>query len=484
MLNISEDIKEVKGDDLQELFGVRTSRLVLHWRDRLLLFRFPEGEKLGLDLRAEVKGYNVFECPNCEEYITLDANVGKDHPYRAMKSAMSAASRALAKLESVDRKAFEKTGRHIPFHHLVLTFPSKLRGIDEKTAWKVFKVFWKGLGKDEFTVGEAARLLGMPKEELKEKVDKGEVKVEERQGPKRKVRRIPKKEVIRLLRWGGEFVERSPGERGWGASVNLHSWSSKNPEKFLDGERHLHFHVILGMATVDGDSVVPEPNGWLDLEGIRQAWARAIEEVTGYKFDKDQGLRYQLDVHLAGYFTLGNGNGRAKLLHDLKYSARRWIVDLAMKTIERACEDLTDEEDGSSRGSAAEEDAEEGAEFLSWKLTLEHNTPPTPGNVERFLDLWRAPNRAHTFGWWCRLKTLAGEVELRSRCPICGGPVEYLGRVELEEVWDFEEVILVGKRGEVRKLPRAPGWFLDLVLGVNNVGVGSYPTCQGSPVPD
>jgi len=62
--------------------------------------------------------------------------------------------------------------------------------------------------------------------------------------------------------------------------------------------------------------------------------------------------------------------------------------------------------------------------------------------------------------------------------------VRYLGKLGWNEVTDFSEIVLVGKKGRVLKLPRAPGWFLDLILGVNNVGVSSYPTSQGSPVLD
>ncbi|RLG29317.1 hypothetical protein DRN97_12065 [Methanosarcinales archaeon] len=483
MLNISEDIKEVKGDDLQELFGIRTGRLVLHWRDRLLLFRFPEGEKLGLDLRAEVKGYNVFECPNCGEYITLDVEVGGDHPYRAMKSAMASASRALARLERLDQKVQKATGERITFQHVILTFPPALRGLSEEKAWEVFRAFWEGL-KSEYTLGEASKLLGMSKEELKEKIDRGEIKAEEKPGKRGTIRRITREEILRFRGFKvpedeeedeehdeTKYLRKSFKERGWGAWVNFHTWSSREPWKLLKGERHLHFHVVLAMLGVKDDGSFELPRtGWIDMDALRVAWAWAIEQVTGYRFDWNEDLKHQLDVRPDSYFTLKD-KGRAKLLHELKYSTRRWAVDFAMRAIES--------ENVSSRSP--------GPEFLSCRLTSQENSPdPGTGNVkEGFLDLWRAPNKARAFGWWRCLRGLLGEeIEAKKRCPVCGDVVRYLGKLGWNEVTDFSEIVLVGKKGRVLKLPRAPGWFLDLILGVNNVGVSSYPTSQGSPVLD
>jgi len=436
MLKIKEKIEDVKADDLRELLGVETDRLVLHWRDRLLKFHSSKAEELGLDLGVEIKDFRVYDCPSCGKYLTVDASVGGDHPHRAMKSAMSSASRALAKLEKLDQRVHERTGRRIVFQHIILTFPPELRGIDEETAWACFKVFWEGL-KSEYTIGEAAKVLGLTKEELKEKIDRGEVEVEERSGKRgRTIKRITREEVLRLkglLGHDDKYLRKSFKERGWGAWVNLHTWSSKNPEGLLRGERHLHFHVILAMVKVNDDGSFELPStGWIDMDALRVAWAWAIERVTGYGFNWEEDLRHRLDVRPNSYFTL-EGEGRAKLLHNLKYATRKWNVDLAMKAVE--------EHDG------------DGDYFLE-ELTA----------TENFEDLWRASNKARAFGWWRRLRRLLGEdIEVEKRCPVCGGVVRYLGKVRVEDV-RINEIIFVEKRGRVRKLPHTPGWLLDLVL--------------------
>ena len=414
-------------------------RILLRWGDRLLTFKAPEiAEELGLDLAVDDVKYRRIECQgeDCGSYLAIGASTTKDHPYGAMKAAMSSASRSLAKVAALDEKVFISQEEHINFQFMTLTFPPELQKITEAEAWRVFKRFWRG-----------------PKKKP------GKKKAEDGNG----------------ARW------RCFRERNFGAAANFHFWHTKNPL----GERFAHFHINLAMlgVTIKSESeaaVLPSPiktlplnqdsrekiedkkkrkvkppgrvvrslevefkpeKGYLSHSQVRQAWADAITAELGYKFDEKKELSEQLVANL-DYYNLGYPGGmgkppgKAQLLHNLKYATRRVVADM---------------------GCAANKAGWTGRylERLTARARID------PGGM---LALWRSQNRTRTYGWWRRMKTITGDVEASSRCPICGDRTKYLGDVPLSQV-DLQncEFIILGKRGKVKRTASAPSWLRVLV---------------------
>jgi len=463
---------------------VSLDRILVRWRDRLLGFQFPPelAQDLGLDLSIELAGFNAVSCANCESYYTLAVDAGSAHPYTALKTALVSASRTLRKLEALDGIVLEAIGRHIPFQDIVLTFPDHL-SIDEKTAWKVFHAFWNGpysSAKPTKTDQADAMNKVAKHPDWTPAQQRGTLRACTDQAVSRAVKRRQKKAQAKAEAAGdpppfdSAYTLNSFALRKFGSLANFHFWSSELPTKL-----NLHFHAVVGLVSVEelpsGGYSFKVHNPYLDLEQIRLAWARAIEDVLRAKakkakspvppftFDRNIPLAPQLVIYL--HFRR-LPRDRAALLHALKYNGRRWLVDFGMCMAKASELEQKRYLDGLTSSAFFPNPV---VDYLSHPPVVDLDL-----RVEGELDaetkadlktLWHSPNRGHVFGWWRVLHQIApievGDDKLT--CEICGGSATQGVFVARKDAllagctW-----VLLGKKGTVHNLVRPPSWLSRL----------------------
>jgi len=238
--------------------------------------------------------------------------------------------------------------------------------------------------------------------------------------------------------------------KGLAAYVNLHFWSSRNP---LD--RHVHFHVLMpnirfipfkkkiacvwprqkGKIYLYSEPIyqIEVVKSWQNRDRLLRLWREAILQTLGKKTSYDPQNIY-LQYHSVKH-------NRGKVLHLLKYQGRRPWVDFAHWSMKN----------------------DHYLEELTSSISMVEGDDPM---LDVLKDLLNYKNLTHTFGWLRHIKQFIGKLEKKDRCPICGGVIKYLGKIEIYGSQDLGDLGLysplyleVGKRGKIKELYEPPPWL-------------------------
>lgn len=180
--------------------------------------------------------------------------------------------------------------------------------------------------------------------------------------------------------------------------VWIHPWKTKLPIF-----PHLHAHLeVSNCVYIKSKNIFIRTKPMVNEPLLKQYWAECLDEVFGVKQRKH-------DVYDA-HFWYRKIADRRGLYKRLKYCQRRPVADL-----------------------------KEYYDFHPFNETLIKET-----FVAQLLEY---PNRRHSLGCACRLKSLVGEEEDRKMvCPMCGEHPQKVGWVSAEDAWRASDYLVYWSR--------------------------------------